>query len=66
MFLDGLALACAGELGELIDSRKGHLISEHEIFNRHSRKFELSYLNDMEVSKCIIYIIASFRDPPPV
>jgi hypothetical protein len=55
--IDGLALACAGELGELIDSKKGHLVSEHEVFNRHSRKFELAYMNDMEVILylCVLY-----------
>eukprot|EP00615_Pteridomonas_danica_P006089 CAMPEP_0114338302 /NCGR_PEP_ID=MMETSP0101-20121206/6947_1 /TAXON_ID=38822 ORGANISM="Pteridomonas danica, Strain PT" /NCGR_SAMPLE_ID=MMETSP0101 /ASSEMBLY_ACC=CAM_ASM_000211 /LENGTH=702 /DNA_ID=CAMNT_0001470841 /DNA_START=387 /DNA_END=2495 /DNA_ORIENTATION=+ len=44
----GLAAACAGELGELVDSKEGHLVSDHEIFNKHSRKFELAYLTDME------------------
>jgi cysteinyl-tRNA synthetase len=44
----GLAEACAGELGELVDSKEGHLVSDHEVFNKHSRKFELAYLTDME------------------
>jgi len=43
-----LALACAGELGELIDSEKGSEVSDHAVFNAHSRKFEQAYLDDMD------------------
>jgi len=43
-----LVAACGTELGELADARLGADVSEHAIFNAHSRKYEQSFFDDME------------------
>jgi len=43
-----VASLCGGEVGELVDARKGAQVSDHGVFNAHSRKFEKAFLDDME------------------
>ena len=45
---EALVEAAKGELGELLDEQRGSLVSEHGIFNAHSRRYELEYMEDMD------------------
>jgi cysteinyl-tRNA synthetase len=39
--------AASGVLGEWLDAEKGASITDHDIFNAHSRKYEAEYFEDM-------------------
>lgn len=43
-----LFLAAKSVLAEKLDREKGHLITDHSVFNAHSRKYEREFMEDME------------------
>jgi cysteinyl-tRNA synthetase len=45
---NGLFDAATGVVGELLDSLKGHTITDHSIFDEHSRKFERMFFEDCQ------------------
>lgn len=44
----GLIEAGSAELGEVLDGKLKATITDHKIFNDHARKFEKSYMDDMQ------------------
>jgi len=46
--VEALVDAVRGEIGELLDSQEGGTVTDHDVFNKHSRKYEMAFLEDME------------------
>jgi len=43
-----LFVAAKSVLAEKLDREKGHLVTDHSVFNSHSRKYEREFMEDME------------------
>jgi len=43
-----LLLAAKSVIAEKLDREKGHLITDHAVFNAHARKYEREFMEDME------------------